>query len=58
MGRADLIGNGRQQLIPFFQPPGTGMRRAPASADVKTVARSPVRAGVRTAPVGARSRKR
>ncbi|WP_291985950.1 YgiQ family radical SAM protein [Candidatus Accumulibacter sp. ACC007] len=58
MGRADLIGNGRHQLVPSFQPPGTGTRRAPASADVKTVARSPVRAGVRTAPVGARSRKR
>jgi uncharacterized radical SAM protein YgiQ len=24
MGRADLIGNGRQQLIPAYQPPGTG----------------------------------
>jgi uncharacterized radical SAM protein YgiQ len=26
MGRADLIGNGKKQLIPFFQPPGTGLR--------------------------------
>jgi len=26
MGRADLIGNGREQLIPAFQPPGTGTR--------------------------------
>jgi Domain of unknown function (DUF3362) len=24
MGRADLIGNGRQQLVPAYQPPGTG----------------------------------
>jgi hypothetical protein len=24
MGRADLIGNGRQQLIPAYQPAGTG----------------------------------
>ncbi|MFO1400929.1 MAG: YgiQ family radical SAM protein [Steroidobacteraceae bacterium] len=24
MGRADLIGNGRHQLIPAYQPPGTG----------------------------------
>jgi uncharacterized radical SAM protein YgiQ len=24
MGRADLIGNGREQLIPAYQPPGTG----------------------------------
>ncbi|HMW54958.1 MAG: YgiQ family radical SAM protein [Candidatus Accumulibacter phosphatis] len=27
MGRSDLIGNGRKQLIPFIQPPGTGARR-------------------------------
>ena len=26
MGRADLIGNGKKQLIPGFQPPGTGLR--------------------------------
>ncbi len=26
MGRADLIGNGKKQLIPAFQPPGTGLR--------------------------------
>ena len=26
MGRADLIGNGKRQLIPAFQPPGTGLR--------------------------------
>ena len=24
MGRADLIGNGRQQLVPTYQPIGTG----------------------------------
>jgi len=24
MGRADLIGNGKKQLIPSFQPAGTG----------------------------------
>ncbi len=33
MGRADLIGNGKRQLIPSFQPAGTGRvgrRRAPA----------------------------
>jgi hypothetical protein len=33
MGRADLIGNGRHQLLPAYQPPGTGQhgegRRAP-----------------------------
>ena len=26
MGRADLIGNGRHQLVPSWQPPGTGQR--------------------------------
>jgi uncharacterized radical SAM protein YgiQ len=26
MGRADLIGNGKQHLVPAFQPPGTGAR--------------------------------
>ena len=26
MGHADLIGNGKKQLIPSFQPPGTGLR--------------------------------
>ncbi len=26
MGRADLIGNGKKQLIPSFQPAGTGLR--------------------------------
>ncbi len=35
MGRADLIGNGKQHLIPTFQPAGTGSavdtRRQPAS---------------------------
>src|ERR1700730_3230058 len=33
MGRSDLIGSGRQQLLPAYQPPGTGVlgygRRAP-----------------------------
>jgi hypothetical protein len=30
MGRADLIGNGREQLIPAYQPPGTGTARTGA----------------------------
>ena len=30
MGRADLIGNGKKQLVPNFQPAGTGGRAAPA----------------------------
>ena len=40
MGRADLIGNGRQQLIPSFQPPGTGTRGA-APVWAKPAVRSP-----------------
>ena len=30
MGRADLIGNGKQHLIPAYQPVGTGQRGLPA----------------------------
>ncbi|MDD4882260.1 MAG: DUF3362 domain-containing protein, partial [Gallionellaceae bacterium] len=30
MGRADLIGNGKQHLIPAFQPAGTGGARSAA----------------------------
>jgi hypothetical protein len=59
MGRADLIGNGHQQLIPSFQPPGTGTRRPPpASAAAKTAPRAPVRSAVSAVPAGTRSRKR
>jgi len=32
MGRADLIGSGRRQLIPAFQPPGTGAAVASRNA--------------------------
>jgi uncharacterized radical SAM protein YgiQ len=32
MGRANLIGSGRQHLVPAFQPPGTGLRSRPAGA--------------------------
>ena len=30
MGRADLIGNGKKQLIPAWQPAGTGLKAAAA----------------------------
>jgi hypothetical protein len=30
MGRADLIGTGRAQLVPAYQPPGTGAQSANA----------------------------
>lgn len=53
MGRADLIGNGKKQLVPSFQPVGTGG---------KVGSRSEVRAkrsGSRTAPKrGARTNQR
>jgi uncharacterized radical SAM protein YgiQ len=43
MGRADLIGNGRHQLVPAWQPAGAGGcgegRRAPAPAMARTKAR-------------------
>lgn len=29
MGRADLIGNGKKQLVPAWQPAGTGLKAAP-----------------------------
>src|ERR1700740_769552 len=32
MGRADLIGDGRRQLVPAYQPAGTGAARAPRPA--------------------------
>jgi uncharacterized radical SAM protein YgiQ len=41
MGRADLIGSGRHQLIPAYQPPGTGKhregaRRPPGTQPLRT----------------------
>ncbi|MCE1181191.1 MAG: YgiQ family radical SAM protein [Rhodocyclales bacterium] len=32
MGRADLIGNGKKQLVPAWQPAGTGLKNAVSSA--------------------------
>jgi uncharacterized radical SAM protein YgiQ len=34
MGRADLIGNGKQHLIPSFQPKGTGMQAVSSKGKV------------------------
>ena len=53
MGRADLIGPGRQQLIPSWQPPGTGLgsegrRAAPASTISPANAASPCCSAGRT----------
>ena len=41
MGRADLIGNGKQHLIPSFQPAGTGRRADPGRADAVAQGRKP-----------------
>ena len=47
MGRADLIGSGRHQLLPAYQPPGTGEqgegRRAPKRASSAAAAPMPMR---------------
>ena len=32
MGRADLIGSGKHQLVPVYQPPGPGNRRGRTGA--------------------------
>jgi uncharacterized radical SAM protein YgiQ len=45
MGRADLIGNGKQHLVPSFQPKGTGERQEGSRGTA--VARRPARAGTR-----------
>ena len=52
MGRADLIGNGKKQLVPSFQPAGTGLRAGSrdASRDASAVrGLAPVSAGKRPA---------
>jgi radical SAM superfamily enzyme YgiQ (UPF0313 family) len=46
MGRADLIGNGKRQLVPAWQPPGTGRRPEGARAP-RQAARSSAAAGYR-----------
>jgi len=55
MGRADLIGNGKKQLIPNFQPEGTGK---PVPAEMRAP-REPGRARSTTAqrPVGGLAKK-
>ena len=42
MGRADLIGSGKRQLVPGFQPAGTG--RVGVSQRIKVAPRRPMRA--------------
>jgi uncharacterized radical SAM protein YgiQ len=56
MGRADLIGNGRKHLIPFFQPLGT----AAATPFARTSTRAPTREAMpaRVAAAGGASRRK
>jgi uncharacterized radical SAM protein YgiQ len=55
MGRADLIGNGKKHLIPFFQPPGTGLRANAPRAGKNIPADSPTtRRVARNTPAPAR----
>ncbi|WP_300319837.1 YgiQ family radical SAM protein [Accumulibacter sp.] len=58
MGRADLIGNGRQQLIPSFQPAGTGSLRSGTAGEPKAPPRALARAAVGTAPARKPGRRR
>jgi uncharacterized radical SAM protein YgiQ len=51
MGRADLIGNGKKQLIPAWQPAGTGLK---AVAAVKSAGISPSTAAGRNTPTAGR----
>jgi hypothetical protein len=44
MGRADLIGNGKHQLVPAYQPTGTGNSPAPGGQDGATGSRTRQRA--------------
>jgi hypothetical protein len=54
MGRADLIGNGKKQLVPAWQPAGTGLKAATA---VKSTGFSRSTATGRPAPGTARGPK-
>jgi uncharacterized radical SAM protein YgiQ len=42
MGRADLIGNGKKQLVPAWQPKGEGFAGKPASMQAKGKRRPPL----------------
>jgi hypothetical protein len=48
MGRADLIGNGKKQLVPAWQPAGTGLKAAAA------IRQAPERQGGAPRPTAAR----
>jgi hypothetical protein len=52
MGRADLIGNGKHQLIPSYQPAGTGLRPEGRRAPPRTRPFRTQHTGLPDAPVG------
>jgi len=43
MGRADLIGNGKKQLIPAWQPAGTAVATPKSTMRVNTGVQRPIR---------------
>jgi len=47
MGRADLIGNGKQHLIPSFQPKGMGTTKMDKSHKFKTKYTTPIKSNKR-----------
>ena len=47
MGRADLIGNGKRQLIPAWQPAGTGLKVGSASSQKPAFSRSTAENGAK-----------
>ena len=51
MGRADLIGNGKHQLVPTWQPAGTGMRHEGRRAPPRTTPFRTQHTGLPDAPV-------
>ena len=57
MGRADLIGSGKKQLIPAFQPPGTGLA-ARVARDPQAQRRPTASAATRIPRSAAATRKR
>ena len=56
MGRADLIGNGKKQLIPSFQPAGTGKRPQRADHRQPSSRNAPVRRAAAPVKAGSKSK--
>ncbi len=58
MGRAELIGNGRQHLIPTWQPAGAGGAAAPPQKGKRSARTTPARGAILTQHTGLPPRKR